>query len=136
MANEERGEATITLEGVEYGLRPSFTAIQAIEARTKRSIFRLALAATALDLHNAELGVIVGEMLRAWGVSNPDAPNAKVAAAVDDKRVAEIVFEEGSTKIAPIVGWLLRAALTGGVTSLGEPKAAWLMSNPRPSDAA
>lgn len=136
MGNEERGEASITLEGVEYGLRPTFSAIQAIEAGTKRSIFALALRATALELSTVELGIIIGETMRAWGKANPEDPQGKVAASVKDERVAELIFEDGMQEASRIAGWILRAALQGGVTSLGELKATWLSSNPRPKPVA
>jgi hypothetical protein len=135
MANEERGEATITLEGVEYGLRPSFTAIQAIEQKTEQSIFALALRASALELSTAALGVVFGETMRAWGKANPESTEGKVAAAVKDERVAELIFDEGVKAASQIAGWLLRAALTGGATSVGELKAGWLTKNPRPKPA-
>lgn len=134
-ANPERGEATISLEGVEYGMRPSFAAIQAIEEKTASALFPLAIRAAALELSVADLGKIAGETMRAWGKANPDNPNGRVAVAVKDERVAELIYEEGANEVSRTLGWLLRAALTGGVTASGELKADWLKNNPRPKSA-
>jgi hypothetical protein len=44
-ANEERGEVSLSLEGIDYVMRPSFTAIQAIERKVGRSMKVLTMEA-------------------------------------------------------------------------------------------
>lgn len=118
IANEERGEVTISLEGVDYGMRPSFEAIERIERTLGRSLTDLARAANAGGLTLRETAEIVTACIAAYGKSE-DQPQL---AAFKPERVAGLLFVEGVSKAFPRVAILLFAALTGGVDASGKLK--------------
>lgn len=117
-ANPARGEFSLKLGSKSYRLRPSFAAMQAIEARTGRSIVALTRAANHADLTLAEIGIVAATLIRA-GASEDDlgARNA------DAERIGELAYEEGREAVMPRLLVALVAAVTGGVTAAGEPKA-------------
>ncbi len=120
---DDRGEVTITLEGVEYHLRPSHQAIKAIEAEL-RPLVELANAARSSSLTIEEAGFITAEMMKAYGRSHPDDPNVSSYTGANATRLEELIFEEGLAKVQIRLAVLLLAAMTGGVTALGELKTA------------
>ena len=118
IANETRGELSITLEGVEYGLRPSWQAIDAIERQTGKSLHELGAAAETYRLSVGELATIVTECIRAWGRANEQS----TIAAFQRDRIAEILIEDGVLAAQARVALVLLLAVTGGVTAQGEVK--------------
>lgn len=109
-ANNLRGELTITLEGVEYPLRPSFTAIVAIEDKSGKSLQELAIAADGGGLSLQQMAVIVVEAMSAYGRAN--GRNDLVGWKYE--RVAELLFDAGLMIVQPRIALLLAMALTGG----------------------
>jgi len=122
-ANARRGEQTVMLEGVEYVMRPSFAAIEAIETKTGKALAELMILATAAKLKGVEIAVIVTECVKA------DLRQRGRGAEADmwqERRVAELLMDaEGGLfkMITDLVGFL-KAAATGEYTSKGELKAA------------
>lgn len=117
-ANETRGELSLTLEGIEYGLRPSYEAQEAVEAALGKSIEELAMAADRGRLMLHETATIAGEFIRTWGVQIGD----KTVAAFNNRRLKEVIVEEGSMIVSRRLGVALYMAVSGGVTSTGEVK--------------
>jgi len=109
-ANPLRGELTITLEGVEYPLRPSYTAITAFEEKTGKSLQELAISADGGALSLAQMAVIVVETMTAFGRANDrkDLVGWKV------EHVRELLFNAGLMIVQPRIALLLAMALTGG----------------------
>jgi hypothetical protein len=117
-ANEARGELSLSLEGVEYGLRPSYTAQEAVETALGKSIEELAMAADRGRLLLVETATIAGEFIREWGRQTGD----KGVAAFNDRRLKEVIVEEGSMIVSRRLGIALYMAVSGGVTATGEVK--------------
>ena len=130
-ANETRGEITITLEGVDYVMRPSYEAIVAFEASTGRSLIQLAQDASAGALSTTYLAEIIAECIRAWGRAVGD----NAVANINAKRVARLLIDEGVLIALKRVEVLLFMAATGGMTSSGEVKAAPRSSTETPGVA-
>lgn len=122
-ANETRGEAALTLDGQRFVLRPSFTALAAIEAKTGRSLVELALMAGEGRMPIATMAAVATECIRAWGKAQP-GDEGKVAAAVSEARIAECIFEsDGGVMVAmKTIEIVLMLGVTGGVTASGERK--------------
>jgi hypothetical protein len=118
LANAARGEHSLTLAGIPYRLRPSFTAAQAIEAELGESLTALARRANAMGLNYTELGIIVAECIRA-GADEDDRLTRKVSA----ERIAELIYEEGAAPVFGVLTVLLADAVLGGRTLSGEAKA-------------
>lgn len=108
--NPLRGEVSIELEGVEYGLRPTYQAITAIEDSLGRSVLELAVASDAAQLTVRQMALIVTEFIRAWGSEN-DRPET---AQFKPERVAELLVEAGLMRVQPRVSLVLGQAVTGG----------------------
>ncbi|MEG3144216.1 hypothetical protein U1839_06075 [Sphingomonas sp. RT2P30] len=133
LANETRGELSLTLEGVEYGLRPSHEAQEAIETALGKSCEMLALAADNGRMTLHENATVAGAFLRAWGVQVGD----KTVAAFNDKRLKAVIVEEGSMLVSRRLGIALYMAISGGVTATGEVKPVTTTSpSPAPDVAA
>jgi hypothetical protein len=115
-ANANRGEHSLTLGGKTYRLRPSYTAITAIEDELGRSSIELLRAANACALGFAELGTIVAELVKAGAADEFD----RHASA---ERMGELIFEEGMTAAQVVVTVVLASAVSGGRTASGEAKA-------------
>ncbi len=109
-ANSLRGEVTITLEGVDYVLRPDFTAITAIEDQTRQSLQQLAVDADAGRLPLRVLGTVVAECMKGQG----RATGNEGLQATKAERVTELLFEAGVLAVSPRVALVLAMALTGG----------------------
>jgi hypothetical protein len=118
------GEITIELEGTEYHLRPSHQAIQTIEEKAGRSLFSLARGAQQQLLTNAEVGIVMAELMRAYGRSHPDDPLATTYAGANAPKVAQLAYEAGMVAVQVRLGVLLGAAVTGGCDAQGEMKPA------------
>jgi hypothetical protein len=121
-ANATRGEVSLTLDGTDYVLRPSFDAICAFEAETGRGLVDLADAARDGALRASEVASIAAACIRAWGKSTGD----QAVQSVNTKRIGELIIEaEGGMMIAVMrLAVLLLGAATGGYTASGEVKAA------------
>lgn len=120
-ANETRGEIGLLLDGVEYVLRPSRTAIVEIEKATGLGLVALANLAGTADMTLETAAKVVTPLIRA-GAREDDQGGRH--ANVD--RIGELIFEsEGGlfTTLAR-VHVLLMLAATGGYTAEGEAKAA------------
>lgn len=117
-SNAARGEFELTLAGKAYCLRPSYGAQVAIEEALDQSMIELLRRANMCALQLAELGVVVAAYIRA-GAAEDD----KMTRAVNDERIAELIYEEGVTAVYPVLTLLLAAAVSGGHTSSGEAKA-------------
>lgn len=125
-ASEERGELTLTLDGAEMVLRPSYEAIEAFENGTGRSLNELALLAAERKLKLSEASIIVCECVRAWG----RATNNRNWAGANSRRIAELILEAdgGVTMVTPIVAGVLALAATGKYTAQGELKPVTMMT--------
>ena len=142
-ANETRGEVALSLEGIDYVMRPSWEAIDAIEAKLAKSIDELAgmaaesaravLAgrAPSSGLTREQKAVIACEFIRAWGRETND----RTAAAFNDRGVREVLASEDQQLVTLRLASVLIAATTGGVTSTGEAKPAAMTANPPLADA-
>ena len=118
-----QGEITVPLEGVEYVLRPSYSAIMAIERQTGRSLFDLAGEATSGRMSIADMGVICAEMMHAFGRQNPDDSNITTYRGAKPEKIAELIYEAGGPRVSARIAVLLMGALTGGYTASGKMKA-------------
>jgi hypothetical protein len=129
-----RGEVTITLDGAEYVMRPSYEAIEAIEAQTGKGILALIQGAQEGNLTLAQTAIIVAECMKAWGrqqiAAGEASPEARSAAGAQTQKVARLIHEAGLMTALPRVVIVLVAAATGGVNSAGEPKPATETSTP------
>lgn len=123
-ANAVRGEVSIELGSParEFVLRPSFAAVQAIEARTGKGMVRLAEDCRAGNLTLADTATIVTEMIRAQGQAAGDS----MLAAVHPDRIAEMIHETagGLAATQGKVNVVLFWAVTGGYRATGELKPA------------
>jgi hypothetical protein len=119
-----RGEITVPLDGQEYVLRPSFEAVSRIERELGRGLYDLANLALVGRLSFSDMGVIIAEMMHAYGKSNPDDPLNSTYRAATAQRMSELVFEHGGPSVMARVAVVLVGALSGGYTSSGEVKAA------------
>lgn len=120
-ANKTRGELTLSLEGVDYILRPSYEAILAFEEQTGTGIRRLADSAAKGDLTSKEVAIIATECMRAQGRAVDD----KMMAAFNINRVHQLLMEADGGFVEVMLGLsvMLILATTGGYTSQGEIKA-------------
>ena len=125
-ANESRGEVSITLDGVDYVMRPSYEAISAIEDQTGSGLIALAEQAQRGTMKLETLATIVTEAVRAWGrAAGPDASaDQRAARDFGARRVGELILEGGILPAMSRAGVMLLLAATGGVTSSGEVKPA------------
>lgn len=101
-ANPWRGEVPVTLAGVEYTGRPSYSAILQWETATGRTSTELMVRLSGGLFALAELTAIVHAALNAGGHKLP----------LDE--VGRLVVEEGQVTMLPVAGRLLHNALTGG----------------------
>jgi hypothetical protein len=116
-----RGEISLTLEGVEYVLRPTFEAIGQIETALGKNLFSLAQAAEQQQLTLAEVGTIAAMCIRAQA----QATSNDLHANIRPERIAMMIFAEPGGALVAVraaIHPLLIGALTGGYTALGEPR--------------
>ena len=121
-ANGKRGEVSLTLDGKDYVLRPSFEAILEIEDATGKGLVEIVRAALQQRLTISEIGTVTAALMRAWGREVDDL-GAKAASA---DKVARLIFEcdNGAAAVQAAIAQLLTIAAGGGVTASGEVKAA------------
>jgi hypothetical protein len=115
-ANDARGEISLTLAGITYRLRPSYTAVKAFESRTGHSLIDLLRGVNVGNLALEHLGIVAAELIRA-GAEDELTRN------VDSDRIAELIFEEGVALANARLALCLHSAATGGRTASGEAKA-------------
>lgn len=120
---DTRGQITVPLDA-EYGLRPSYEAVASIERQLGLSLHVLADLATTSRLSLEQMGVIITEMMHAFGKANPDDPLVSTYRGVKPDRISELIFEASPAKVNARIVPLLIGALTGGYDSSGELKAA------------
>lgn len=116
-ANPVRGEVELDLAGTVYPLRPSYEAVVACEKATGLSLTDLALAADRGSLSVEQAGIVVTEMIRAFGKAN----NIVSAIGVQPEKISRIIFAAGVMAVLPRVAIALLTAATGGVDVSGNP---------------
>ncbi len=130
-ANEERGEHELTLAGKAYVLRPSITALKAIERETGEPLLGLVRRGNTGSLTLDQLGIVAAELIRAGA-----AADDSLTRAVDSDRIAELIFEEGQTPVQSVLTLCLLDAVMGGRSASGEAKAAPAKTAGKPAGAA
>lgn len=131
-ANELRGEVDLVLDGQRFVLRPSFTAIVAIEKKTGRPLIELATLAEQVALPQDAQAVVVTELVRAWGRSfvvdeyatAADRSIATSAKHANPDTMGELLYSVGAMAVQPRIAIVLGMALTGGCLPSGEAKPA------------
>jgi len=118
---DARGQVTLPLGGVDYGLRPSFAAISAIE-RKLRPLPALVAEGGRGDLSLADMGIIAAELMRAYGEANPSDELADTYKTSKPERLAELIYEAGSPRILARLLVVLIGSFNGGYTASGEAK--------------
>lgn len=129
-ANELRGEVDIVLDGQRFILRPSYTAILAIERKAGKPLLELAALAEQSMLTQEAQAIVVTELVRAWGrglvldeySSAEEKSIATTAKAANAESMGELLFSVGAMAVQPRVAIVLGAALTGGCLPTGELK--------------
>ena len=129
-----RGEVTVHLDGCDFGIRPSFEAIEAVEKKLGKGLglvfFEAANGRTTLS----ELAVIVCEFINAWGraqqAAGVDDAVTRGAAGANADRVKRLIYEAGFDNVIGRVQVVLLGAVTGGVTASGEWKPATVTETP------
>jgi hypothetical protein len=116
MANLERGEIEVDLDGAPHVLTPSYEAQVAIERQTGRSIEQLAQAAGDGGLTIEQAAIVVTECVRAHG----RAKGLPGLSGYSPQRVGECIVETGKLQVAKRLELLLFLAITGGYTAQGE----------------
>lgn len=116
-ANPDRGEHRLTLEGRDYLLRPTFAAMQEIEASTGKGIIELARKLGAMTL--TEMGIIASALIREGA-----APNDRITQMIDDEAAARMIYETGMNEVGHKLVLCLFDAVTGGRDCSGNTKAA------------
>lgn len=119
---DRRGQLEIELQGVPYGLRPSFPAIEAIEAKIG-PLGDLVAALQADRLPIAKMGEIATELMRAFAEAHPNLPNIRTYRGLTAKKVSELIYEQGSGTVRIPLFCILLGAITGGYDASGEAKA-------------
>lgn len=117
VANRDRGEHLLTLEGRDYVLRPTFAAVQEIEATTGKGALELARKIGSMSL--AEMGIIASALIRAGA-----APNDRITQMIDADAAARMVYETGMNDVGHTLVLCLFDAVTGGRDCSGNAKAA------------
>lgn len=116
-ANPDRGEHELTLADVTYRLRPSHTALKAIEKKTEKSILALTRLGNVGEVSLVHLGIIAAELIRAGAED-------EMTRRVDADRISELIMEEGILSANTRLTLCLLDAATGGRDAEGNVKAA------------
>jgi len=121
-ANETRGEISLTLDGQEQTLRPSYAAIDAFESETGKGLMALFNEAQTGVMPVKTAAIIVTHCMRAQAAAKGD----QLGERVQVKRIAELIVEaDGGVMLVLIrLQQLLLNAVSGGYTASGEVKAA------------
>lgn len=130
-ANPERGEHELVLAGRSYRLRPSHTAIVAIEEATGKAAITLYGLSGAGALPLRQMGIVAAEFIRA-GAAEGD----EMTRAVSAERIGELIYEEGVARVTARLTTCLMDAVSGGCTASGEAKAAPATSGTESAGAA
>jgi hypothetical protein len=129
-ANELRGEVDIVLDGQRFVLRPSYTAVKAMERKTEKPLIELAqLAEMGMLMQDAQ-AIVVTELVRAWGralvldeyATGEEKAIATSARGANVDAIGELLFTTGAMSVQPRVAIVLGMALTGGCLPSGEAK--------------
>lgn len=117
---EDRGELALTLDGMLFGLRPSYEAIDAIEKALGRGLVDVARDALSAKLSLGATAQIACECIRAWGRETQD----KNASGANAPRIARLILdsEGGFHAVLQTVSAMLSLAVTGGYDSAGNLK--------------
>lgn len=137
-ANEIRGEVDLVLDGQRFVLRPSYTAIAAMEKKTGAPLMQLAQLAEQACLGQEQQAIVVTELVRAWGrsivideyASASDRAIATSAKAANVDTIGELLYPVGVMAVQPRVAIVLGLALTGGCLPSGELKPAGMTTTP------
>ena len=129
-ANEVRGEVDLVLDGQRFVLRPSYTAIIAMEKKTGRPLLELASLTEQGCLSQEAQAIVVTELIRAWGrsfvldeyASAADKAIATAAKGSNAETIGELLYPVGAMAVQPRVAVVLGMALTGGCLPSGEVK--------------
>jgi len=119
---DTRGHITVPLDA-DYVLRPSYEAIASIERQLGLSLHVMADLATTSRLTLEQMGVIVAEMMHAYGKASPEDPLVSTYRAATSERISQLIFEASPAKVNARIVPVLIGALTGGYTAEGELKA-------------
>jgi len=107
MANKHRGEASVSLGGRRYTLRPSFAALVEIEERCGCGIIELAQRFFDQKVRTKDVVAVLFAGIRAGG----DGPDGDWP---EEEAVAAAVVEGGLANFIEPVGAFLADALAGG----------------------
>lgn len=129
-ANELRGEVDIVLDGQRFILRPSYTAIVAMEKKTGKALLELAALADQTMMSQDVQAIVTTELVRAWGrgivldeyASAEEKSLATTARGVNAEAMGELLFTAGTMAVQPRIAIVLGMALTGGCLPSGEAK--------------
>lgn len=129
-ANELRGEVDIVLDGQRFILRPSYTAILAMERKAGKPLLELAALAEQSMLTQEVQAIVVTELVRAWGrglvldeySSAEERSIATTAKGANAEAMGELLYGVGAMAVQPRIAIVLGAALTGGCLPSGELK--------------
>lgn len=129
-ANDLRGEVDIVLDGQRFVLRPSYTAIVAMEKKAGRPLLELATLAEQVLLPQEAQAIVVTELVRAWGrgmvldeyATAEEKATATAAKGANADTMGELLYGVGAMAVQPRVAIVLGMALTGGCLPSGEAK--------------
>jgi len=129
-ANELRGEVDIVLDGQRFVLRPSYTAIVALEKKAAKPLLELAALAEQGLLTQEAQAIVTTELVRAWGrglvvdeySTAEERAIATTAKGVNAEAMGELLYSVGSMAVQPRLAMVLGMALTGGCLPSGEAK--------------
>jgi hypothetical protein len=139
-ANELRGEVDIVLDGQRFVLRPSYTAIVAMENKAGKPLLELASLAEQGLLTQEAQAIVTTELVRAWGrglvldeySSAEDRSTATAAKGVNPEAMGELLYAVGAMAVQPRLAIVLGMALTGGCLPSGEAKPTGTMTSEIP----
>lgn len=119
-AVDDRGESILVLGGESMGLRPSYEAIQEIEATLDRGLVDLARDAIDLKLKLGAVAQIVCGLVRAFGRATAD----KNLSGANATRIGRLIHETdgGLLVVQKQLSGVLSVAVTGGYDAEGNPK--------------
>ncbi|QBE91904.1 hypothetical protein DRN02_007665 [Sphingomonas paucimobilis] len=129
-ANELRGEVDLVLDGQRFVLRPSYTAIKAMEKKTGRALIELAQLAEQGAMPQEHQAIVVTELVRAWGreLAEDEYATAEQKMMITAARsanadvIGELLYPVGVMEVQPRLHIVLGLALTGGCLPSGELK--------------
>lgn len=126
VANEERGEIDIVLEGQRFVLRPSYEAVLVVERKLGKGLMLLAADADAQTMPLDEAKVVATAFIVAWGRATDNVS----ARAVTQDNVGRLIYDAGYLALLPRIAHVLSLAATGGCLPSGELKAPTEMKIP------